>query len=99
MAGFVIERTNEHADKAAVVGECGFYRLDPQNRNGEFGIILHHAAWGGPAATECHLLCLRHGFEDMQLHRIEFNTAANNVRMQRFFERCGITREARRRDW
>ena len=67
--------------------------FDLEKNTGEFGIIIHHPFWGTNVAVECHLLALAYGFEELDLDRIEFATAIENVRMQKFFDKYGVTYE------
>ena len=91
---FVLYR---RADGAAV-GLGGFNRLDHEHKTGEFGLALAPAAWGSGAAAEFHLIGLGYGFRVLGLHRVEFVTARENVRMRGFFEKSGIPLESVKRE-
>ena len=54
--------------------------------------------WGGPASVESHLLGLGYGFETLGLHRIEFLTGSENVRMRGFFDKLGVGLESIMKD-
>jgi [ribosomal protein S5]-alanine N-acetyltransferase len=45
-------------------------RLSPQQKNAELGYWIGIAYWGNGYATEAAQEMLRHGFEDIGLHRI-----------------------------
>ena len=62
-----------------------------------FGYALHHTYWGEGIAAEIYLLALEYGFKELNLHRIEFMTLWNNVRMRSFFEKAGVPFEGLRR--
>ncbi len=82
----------------ALIGTCSFPKLDLENRNAEFGIIIYHPYWRRTIATECHLICLSYAFENLHLHRVEFRTIPENARMRSFFQRNGIALEHVRKE-
>lgn len=84
-------------ENGSVAGFGGFVRFNLKARNAEFGYALHHPYWGKGIAAEIYLLALEYGFKDLNLHRIEFMTLWNNVRMRSFFEKAGVPFEGLRR--
>jgi RimJ/RimL family protein N-acetyltransferase len=48
--------------------------------------------------TEAMKLVLAHGFDDMQLHRIELRVLARNKRAIRAYEKCGFVYEGTKRE-
>lgn len=83
----------------ACLGHVGLYRIDHRARSAEFAIMIGaRTAWGkgiGKAATTA---MLRHGFEELQLHRIYLDVLAVNERAVRLYESIGFLHEGRLRD-
>jgi RimJ/RimL family protein N-acetyltransferase len=53
------------------LGSVGLMHIDLRNRDAELGILIGRPDdWGKGFGTEAALLMLRHGFEEMNLHRI-----------------------------
>ncbi len=75
----LLNATNE------VVGSCGFKNIDYSKKQAEFGIILDKSTWGKKISTECHLLCLEHGFQVLKFTKVYFTTSVHNNRMKGFF--------------
>lgn len=50
-------------------------------------------------AAECHFLVLEYAFEKLGLHRVEFGTFTENVRMRSFFEKVGIQLESIKKEY
>ena len=81
------------------IGNCGFNEIDYINRNAIFGILIGEKdAWHqgyGPEAAE---LILKHGFEQLGLHRIELDVYSLNERAQKAYEKVGFSLEGTRRE-
>lgn len=82
----------------ALIGTCSFPKIDLENKNAEFGIIIYHPYWHKAIAAECHLMCLSYAFEELGLHRVEFRTIPENAPMRSFFQKNGISFEHVRKD-
>lgn len=63
------------------------------HRTYEIGWAFHHAHHGQGYATEAARALLRHGFEDMQLHRIIATCQPENTPSWRVMEKLGMRRE------
>lgn len=88
------------SDDEAFSGVCGFRQIDWWNRSAEMGIILHPDCFRQRVSCKAHILCLKFGFEDLGLNRIEFRTAASNTGMVLFCrEVMGATHEGTLRDF
>ena len=81
------------------IGNCGFNEIDYVNRNAVFGILIGEKdVWGhgyGPEATQ---LILKHGFEELGLHRIGLDVYSHNARAIRVYEKAGFVREGTLRE-
>ena len=87
--GVVLKENNK------VIGSCGI-RFHNNNQVGELGWILHMDYWKQGYGTEVGGELIRHGFEDLKLHRIFAPCAAANYGSWRVMERNGMRREALR---
>jgi ribosomal-protein-alanine N-acetyltransferase len=85
--------TDEHIGNIALQG------IDPVARSAEYAIIVgEQSRWGGGYAAEASRLLLRHGFEELNLHRVHLGTPEGNVAMQRLAAALGMREEGRRRE-
>ena len=85
--------TDEHIGNIALQG------IDSVARSAEYAIIVGQKDhWGGGYAAEASRLLLRHGFEELNLHRIYLGTPVGNDAMQRLAEALGMRQEGRRRE-
>ena len=68
----------------AVVGSTSYLSLDPANRRLEIGNTwMSPSMWETGANVEAKYLLLRHAFEVLGCHRVEFKTDAKNERARR----------------
>ncbi|KAF8573426.1 acyl-CoA N-acyltransferase [Ramaria rubella] len=81
-------------------GYGGLTFLDLSNRTGEAGIMVVPSLYRTGLATETFYMILAHAFEypGLQLHRMQFRTTAENVRMRGWLEGCGVPVEYRMRE-
>jgi RimJ/RimL family protein N-acetyltransferase len=64
-----------------VVGSSTYLSLAPEHLRLEIGNTwMNPSTWGTGANTEAKYLLLRHAFETLGCHRVEFKTDANNER-------------------
>ena len=81
-----------------VVGLIDFHRWNRHHHKAEIGYGLARSHWGQGIASEALNAMLSFGFQQMELHRIEANTIADNFRSVRMLERLGFQREGTRRE-
>ncbi len=80
------------------IGNIALQKIDLLSRNAEFSIILGDKKyWGKGYAKEAMQLILKHGFFQMNLHRIYCATSIDNLGMQRLALSVGMKKEGRRR--
>lgn len=80
------------------LGATGLMRIDLRNRHAEFGIAIGQPEnWGRGLGSEATLLILRHGFEEMNLHRIYLRVFDYNERAQKAYKKFGFVEEGRMR--
>ena len=80
------------------LGGVGLMHVDQRNPSAELGILIARPDdWGKGYGTEAALLMLRHGFEEMNLHRIHLRVYDYNERGQKSYVRLGFSEEGRLR--
>jgi RimJ/RimL family protein N-acetyltransferase len=89
---------NKQGDTWVPIGNCGFHNLDWRSRAGEVGIFIgEKSLWNQGLGTEVMRLLLRHGFNTLNLNRIELGVYDNNPRAIRSYEKAGFVLEGRKR--
>jgi RimJ/RimL family protein N-acetyltransferase len=92
-ATFVIE-TND----GEYVGSAGLMHIDPRNRAAEAGIVIGRPEeWGRGQGTDAMKTLLKHGFEELNLHRIALRVYTFNERAIRSYQKLGFVEEGRLR--
>ena len=80
------------------LGSVGLMHIDLRNRAAELGISIGIPGdWGKGMGSEAALLMMRHGFEEMGLHRIYLRVFDYNERALRSYKKLGFTEEGRMR--
>ena len=91
--GYAIE-----SNDSEYLGGVGLMHLDQRNRSAELGIsIARPDDWGKGYGTEAAILMLRHGFEELNLHRIHLRVYDYNERGRKSYEKIGFQEEGRLR--
>ena len=77
-----------------VVGSTRYHAIEPAHRRLEIGYTFVAPAWQRSAVnTEAKYLMLRHAFESLDQHRVEFKTDVLNERSRNALLRIGATEE------
>jgi RimJ/RimL family protein N-acetyltransferase len=77
-----------------LIGVCGLHAIDWQNRSATFGIAIGEPdEWGKGYGTEATRLIVGHGFERMNLHRIQLDVYDLNDRGRHIYEGVGFRHE------
>lgn len=80
------------------IGLYSLMHIDPTHRQAEVGAgIGDPDYWGGGFGSDAMLLITAYAFEWLGLRRLYLNTLDTNLRAQRQVEKCGFSRESRRR--
>lgn len=83
------------------IGFCnldyGGYGTSPHSRSATLGIAIARAYQDRGYGTEVVRWALAWGFRHANLHSIHLGTVAYNTRAHRCYEKCGFTRDGRRR--
>jgi len=86
-------------DEWTFVGNCGLIQIDWQNRSAEIGIhIGEKGYWNQGFGTKAIRLILKHGFDNLNLHRIWLRVHDTNPRAIRSYEKAGLTVEGKFRE-
>lgn len=88
----------EHAASGALLGTCTFFDLNPQCRRAELGYMLASHAWGQGYMHEALTAFIGHGFERLDLNRLEADTDPRNRRSMQLLERLGFVQEGHFRE-
>jgi RimJ/RimL family protein N-acetyltransferase len=86
-----------HGDDT-LIGSCTVFGFVPTSRRAEMGYILGRAHWGRGLMHEALVALVGHGFEGLNLHRIEADIDPRNAASRRTLERLGFTLEGRLRE-
>lgn len=85
-------------DSGPPVGMCTLFAFQPQCRRAEIGYALGSAHWGQGYMQEALGALITHGFDALDLHRIEADADPRNAASCRLLERLGFTLEGRLRE-
>lgn len=78
------------------IGNIGLMHIDPRSRSAEVGIFIgDKSCWNKGYGTEAMRLMLKHGFDNLNLNRIQLRVHANNLRAIRAYEKTGYVHEGR----
>ena len=76
------------------VGMTRYLNIDEAHKRLEIGSTWYEpSAWGGPVNPECKLLLMRHVFETLKFHRVEYKTDVRNARSRAAILKLGATQE------
>ena len=76
------------------VGMTRYLNIEEAHKKLEIGSTWYEpSAWGGPVNPECKLLLMRHAFETLKFHRVEYKTDVRNLRSRAAILKLGATQE------
>ncbi len=81
-----------------IIGGSGLDITDEEYREGEIGYHLRADYWGQGFATEAAIALLRFGFEELNLHRLFADCAAENTASARVMQKAGMRQEGHFRE-
>jgi RimJ/RimL family protein N-acetyltransferase len=82
-----------------LIGGCGIYVSNPDEREGYIGYILNRNYWGQGYATEAAKALIEFGFEHLKLHRIYATCDPTNKASARVLEKAGMQLEGHIREY
>lgn len=81
-----------------LIGSTGLFDFHWRARKAEFGILIgDKTVWNQGYGTEVTRLMLKHGFDTLNLNRIELKVFSTNPRAQRAYEKAGYILEGTQR--
>jgi RimJ/RimL family protein N-acetyltransferase len=81
-----------------LLGNCGLHRIDWANRHATLGIFIgDQSYWSQGYGADASRTLLRYAFEEANLHRIELEVFAFNLRAIRMYEKIGFRVEGTRK--
>jgi RimJ/RimL family protein N-acetyltransferase len=81
-----------------LIGGCGIYISNSENREGWIGYCLNRDFWGQGYGTETARALLKFSFEQLNLHRLFATCDPANIASARVLEKTGMQREGRFRE-
>lgn len=88
----------EDGNRGELVGITGVLKIDEGFNGCEFGILVAPGKQGDGYGTEILYCVMKWAFEERKIHRGVFDTAVDNVPMQRWLEKTGIRFEALKKE-
>lgn len=92
-AGEYLRLGLERRDSGDLIGMCSLFQWVRQCRRAELGYGMHRAHWGNGLMHEALSALLRHGFEQLDLNRVEADVDPRNAGSVRSLERLGFVKE------
>lgn len=80
-------------ENGKLIGTCGFVTWNKQHHWAEIGYVLSQDYWNRGIMTEAARTIIRHGFEKMDLNRIEAQHMVVNIASGRVMQKIGMTFE------
>ena len=78
-----------------LIGVTGLHNVQSVDRKATFGINIGDRAFQNKGyGTEATILCLRYGFEELNLNRMALSVFSNNPRAIRCYQKAGSSRRA-----
>ncbi len=86
-------------DQWVHIGSCGFEDIDWRSRKAELGIVIGDKRyWNRGYGSDAVRTLLRHGFENLNFHRVYLYVFEDNERAIKIYLRHGFQEEGRLRD-
>ncbi|MGE5607111.1 MAG: GNAT family N-acetyltransferase [Bacteroidota bacterium] len=83
----------EYKANGKLIGTCGFVNWNKQHHWAGIGYVLSRDYWNRGIMTEAASVIIRHGFEKMDLNRIEAHHMIENIASGRVMQKVGMTFE------
>lgn len=102
---FIENSSNEENKHFAIVDEKDEYlgtislkHISMKDRNAEYAIVTRRKSQGTGIAKLATAELLKYAFQELKLHKVYLNVLSENVRAQRFYEKCGFIQEGIAKD-
>jgi RimJ/RimL family protein N-acetyltransferase len=91
---FAVLLKAQDRSKGRYVGMTRYLNIEEAHKKLEIGSTWYEpSTWGGPVNPECKLLLMRHAFEALKFHRVEYKTDVRNTRSRAAILKLGATQE------
>jgi RimJ/RimL family protein N-acetyltransferase len=96
--GFADHRLGIDTKDGRHIGTTGLHDVSPENRGAWMGIMIGEKdCWSQGYGTDAIVALLRFSFGEMNLHRVELQVYADNLRGIACYKKCGFVEEVRMR--
>ena len=93
-SAFAVLLKAQDNSKERYVGMTRYLAIEEAHKRLEIGSTWYEpSVWAGAVNPECKLLLMRHAFETLKLHRVEYKTDARNARSRAAILKLGATQE------
>lgn len=83
-----------HTKQSRYVGMTRYLNIEAAHKRLEIGSTWYEpSVWAGPVNPECKLLLMRHAFETLGFHRVEYKTDVRNARSRAAIAKLGAIQE------
>jgi N-acetyltransferase len=83
-----------HKEQRRYVGMTRYLNIAEGHKRLEIGSTWYEpSVWAGQVNPECKLLLMRHAFETLKFHRVEYKTDARNARSRAAIHKLGAKQE------
>lgn len=82
----------------ALIGQCTLFGIIPSCRRAELGYSLARSSWGNGYANEALRALVSHGFDTLNLNRIEADIDPRNTGSTKTIHRLGFSKEGYMRE-
>jgi RimJ/RimL family protein N-acetyltransferase len=83
-----------HKQQNRAVGMTRYLNIEEAHKRLEIGSTWYEpSVWAGAVNPECKLLLMRHAFETLRFHRVEYKTDARNLRSRAAILKLGAVQE------
>jgi ribosomal-protein-alanine N-acetyltransferase len=77
-------------DNDQLIGSCGIYGWDQENRKLDIGYQIEPSYWSKGYATEATHAMLRWSFDHLNVHRIQADCTDGNIASEKVLLKCGF---------
>lgn len=77
------------------LGTISLKHISKVDKNAEYAIVTHRDAQGTGAAFRATMDILKYAFEELGLHRVYLNVLEDNIRANKFYEKCRFNYEGK----
>lgn len=75
------------------MGTISLKHISHVNDKAEYAIVARRCAQGTGVAMQATKELLQYAFEELDLHKVYLSVLEDNIRAQKFYEKCGFIRE------